>query len=171
MNIICPHEQAALNYFSTYYPAVTQRALNVIINIFSPSWWHILGVAVECYRRKWTAPQIDPYPLILSYDELGFLVDVATEKHLMTDTENKTFSDMLKANEPKYSDFDRMYDILKDDSSKFEAIVRSNCSIIIVNKEPKLISYDYEFARILYMEFVLCGVDVAAAEKYYISRV
>src|SRR5581483_8962340 len=56
-----------LGYFSEFYPIITQRALNILVNIAPPSTWNSLEEAIKEHREAFV---IMPIPLILSVSEL-----------------------------------------------------------------------------------------------------
>lgn len=136
----------ALNHFSQFYPIITQRALQILVNVAPIETWSGWERSIEDRRQQSDRPD-----LILTVDVLATLCsewefDESGEmQYFVPDVDCEQIEEMSDIR-LMYPNFDQMVEELKEsDCKEFKTFI-SNPTLIFINTHPILINYDYELA-------------------------
>jgi hypothetical protein len=156
-----------INYFSDFYPIITQKALKILLSI---SHWDSIKDGVKAWR-EFTGSL---FPLILSVSEVEIISgEIITDK--------STYTDSIKFNE-KIKPIGHSRIVYPDFNKKVEELENGNCdefrtlishpTLIFINKKPMLIIYDYDLANdLLFHSNFICKDQFNDVEEEILSLI
>jgi hypothetical protein len=148
----------ALDYFSKFYPIITQRALSRIINVFPTSTWNDLGYAIEQFQEQIGLTSEFILSDLTVSDIRIFMIESGEFEQVLVNINRDMIGDEVTP------EFNQILEELEESCDRFEEII-SHPIFIFIHKQLTLINYDYELACDIIGSTEICYDEFDIFEK------
>jgi hypothetical protein len=173
----------ALNFLTSFYPIVTQRALELFVSTIPISTWPSFGEGIIQYHENFYDP--GRISRIFSISEFGAIFDNTDEMNDMSEIGiisetgiytpislfdpyfNELFrpilTNFISSIYPNFEELEQQ--VKQNDCKQFKTLI-SYPTLVFVNKKPILINYDYELGlELKFSNYDLCDPILKEIER------